>query len=245
MQKIILFFIALPLSCYAFDHSYKDYDAFLKKNVIFKNKQSYVNYKNVKNKTDQLDRFLKTVSNITETEYKKWNDNQRLSFLINSYNAFTIKLIVDNYPVKSIKDIGSFFSSPWKKKFFKFLGKDQHLDGIEHSMIRKEFDEPRIHFAVVCASIGCPTLQNFAFSAQDLETQLDKSALNFLTDTNKNRIEKENNKVFLSKIFDWYGDDFNNKYKSYIHYISKVLKTPIKDPDISFLKYDWSLNELK
>lgn len=236
-----------------FDHGHKSWDAFLKQNVLYSQKQTLVKYQDIKKNVAPLNTYLDTLSKVSIKEYDSFTEKQRLAFLINAYNAFTLKLIVKNYPVDSIKDIGSLFRSAWKKKFFILLGEERHLDYIEHGKIRKDFKEPRIHFAVNCASISCPNLQNFAFTAEKLDSQLNISARLFILDETKNRYDSAKNKIYLSKIFKWYGGDFKNKYGHYLNYIALVIskdpkiqeKVKGKDIETSFLSYDWNLNDNK
>ncbi len=178
---------------------------------------------------------------LSEKAFKKLAKNEQLAYLINAYNYYTIQLIISNYPTKSIKDLGSTFSSPWSKDFIQLFKKGDKisLDDIEHKMIRKNFDEPRIHFAVVCASIGCPPLRNEAFIASKIQDQLQDQAEQFLKDTTKNLIKGD--ELHLSKIFKWYGDDFNKTYGGYIPFVQKLLKT--KYSDVEWLDYDWNLND--
>ena len=236
-----------------FDHGHKSWDAFLKQNVLYSQKQTLVKYQDIKKNVAPLNTYLDTLSKVSIKEYDSFTEKQRLAFLINAYNAFTLKLIVKNYPVDSIKDIGSLFRSAWKKKFFTLLGEERHLDYIEHGKIRKDFKEPRIHFAVNCASISCPNLQNFAFTAEKLDSQLNISARLFILDETKNHYDSAKNKIYLSKIFKWYGGDFKNKYGHYLKYIALVIskdpkiqeKVKGKDIETSFLSYDWNLNDNK
>ena len=252
---LLVFSLIHSFQTFSFDHSHKVFNELLKKHVIVEGNQSLVNYQGLKEDSKQLDAYLKELSDPNITSYKKWRQSKKLSFLINAYNAFTIKLIIDNYPVKSIKDLGGFFSSPWKKEFISLFGKKIHLDQIEHGMIRKQFDEPRIHFAVNCASIGCPSLLNEAFQFNLLENQLERATKNFLTNKNKNIITKD--KVEFSKIFKWYGDDFNNKHKSFRHFIATKLASygqidsemaknlKANKLDYDWTSYDWNLNDKK
>lgn len=237
-MKLFLILI-LSFAASAFDHSHKIFNDVLSKRVQFKGHQSLVDYKGLKSKPKALNEYLKSLSSVSKSEYNQFSSKQKLSFLINAYNAFTLKLIIDHYPVKSIKDIGSIFSSPWKKEFFKLFGKEMNLDTIEHGMIRKDFKEPRIHFAVNCASIGCPSLAKSAFVAENLNSQLEAAAMNFLKNKDKNYALK--NTLKLSKIFDWYGGDFENLGGVEVYIKSKLgLKGKYK---IDYLDYDWNLNE--
>lgn len=245
------FFVSLNL--FAFDHNHSEFDKLLKETVSFEKKQSFVDYKKIKANPSPLKKYLSSLSAVKKSEFENWNAGERLAFLINAYNAFTIKLIVDNYPTQSIKDLGGFLKSPWKKEFFTLFGKQNHLDGIEHDMIRKKFDEPRIHFAVVCASIGCPPIQSFAFRASEIEKQFQIATKTFLLDPEKNSYDKKKKKMRLSKIFKWYGDDFNKKYGSYLKFISTRItedpglqkKIAAGEVNSSWNSYDWALNEKK
>ena len=152
--------------------------------------------------------------------------DQQLAFLINAYNAFTIQLIIQNIDAfnsgeaQSIRDLGSFFKSPWEQSFFKLLGKQRTLDWLEHEKIRVDFNEPRIHFALVCAAVSCPKLRSEAYQANQLDEQLENQTRLFLSDRDKNGVDEAG--IYLSKIFKWYGDDFNdvqrylNDYASYL-----------------------------
>ena len=255
MSKVLLFTIALLFagSSFAFDQSHKDFDSILKAHVSYKGSQSYVDYKTIKANPVALDKYLSSLSAVKKEDFDKWTAGNKLAFLINAYNAFTIKLIVKNYPVQQIKDLGSFLKSPWKIKFFKLSGKETHLDEVEHVMIRKNFDEPRIHFSVVCASIGCPPLHDFAFTGNGLEKQLKKATAAFLGDKEKNSYDAKKKKLRLSKIFKWYGDDFKKKYGSYLKFVSTRITTSKADQDLiakdkvssSWNSYDWNLNGKK
>jgi hypothetical protein len=234
-----------------FDHSHGAWNGWLKDHVTVKGPTSTVDYKKAKGNFGAVKDYLGNVSAVSRATYDGWAANQKLAFLINAYNAFTVQLIVDNYPLKSIKDLGSLFKSPWKKEFFQLFGEPQKLDGIEHGIIRKEFKEPRIHVAVVCASIGCPMLRNEAWTADKLEAQFDDSVKLFLSDPIRNKYDAGENRFIVSKIFDWYGGDFKEKYGSVQAFLASYLgKTPeekkkMADAKISYSEYDWKLNETK
>ncbi len=210
-QIFAIFTIFLATNAWGFDHSHKIFDQLLKNHVVVKDGQSMVSYQTIL-KNNKLDKYLKELSSLSRKEFDNFSSNEQLALLINTYNAFTIKLVLDHYPVKSIKDIGSFFSTPWKKKFVSFLGEKTNLDNIENILIRAQFKEPRIHFAINCASVGCPSLMNTAFIASRLEDQLDNSAKLFFTNHKKNHIN--GNTLFLSKILKWYVEDFKIKFGS-------------------------------
>lgn len=236
-----------------FDHAHKQWGLLLKQFVAVDGHESRVKYAKLKSDHLELDSYLKTLENVKNAEFSRFSEPQKLAFLINAYNALTIKLILDHYPVKSIKDIGSFLKSAWKIKFFTLLEEKKHLDNIEHDLIRKSFNEPRIHFALVCASNGCPALRPEAFTADELEKQLEEATRNFLNDKARNRYSQATNKLELSSIFKWYGEDFSKKHGSVETFVAtRITENPkeqaairSKKASISYLDYDWSLNDEK
>lgn len=222
--------------------SHEIFDELLNKYV---SKDGKVDYKGFIKEEKKLQEYLDLLSN-NAPDRKKWSKDEQLAYWINAYNAFTIKLIADNYPVESIKDLNPTLNVPmvntvWTKKFFKIGGEDTSLDDIEHKIIRKEFDEPRIHFAVNCASKSCPPLLNEAFKAEKLESQLEKAAKDFINNPKYNKISAD--KIEISQIFSWFKGDFTKK-GSLIDYLNKYSKVKIKpNAKVSNVKYDWSLNE--
>ncbi len=243
----------------AFDQQHTLWNDLLQKHVhmIQEARASQVDYKNFDK--PKLEKYLQSLSSLSRSQYQEFTREQKLVFLINAYNAFTVQLILDNYPISSIKKIGSIFSSPWKKKFVSLFGEKVSLDDIEHSMIRKDplFQEPRIHFAVNCASIGCPALLHEAFRADNLEAQLEKVTRAFLKDRKRNRIE--GTKVMLSPIFDWYEEDFEKGWKGYrkVEDFVQSYKEALADtPEqlkileggkftIAHTSYNWDLNDME
>jgi hypothetical protein len=187
------------------------------------------------------------------------DEQSKLAFWINSYNAFTLKVICDDYPVESINDlhfggliIGTVLNKTvWDRKFIVIGGAKLSLNNIEHDIIRKEFEDPRIHFALVCAAKSCPPLRSEAFVAKRLNEQLDDQGRVFLMDESKNRFSVDTNVAYLSKILDWYGDDFGKSREQRLLAIAPFLPAEIADnitadPEawrVSYLDYDWSLNE--
>ena len=253
---LILFVAALPLTILSackvnFNKlnstsepiNHQTWDALLKKHVSAEGKVDYAGFKE---DAAELDAYLKLLSDNHPNEVN-WSENERLAYWINAYNAFTVKLIVDNYPVKSIKEIGKgpnipFVNTPWDIKFIKIEGQTYDLNNIEHGILRKHFNEPRIHFAVNCASVSCPNLRNEAFIASRLDEQLSDSARQFLADSGKNKLRP--NKAELSKIFDWFKGDFTKNGQSLIQFLNQYAPVTLNpDAEISHLKYDWSLNE--
>ncbi len=263
---LAIFTPASAVFAQSFDHNYKAYDAQLKKHVTWlpDGKQSRVNYKGLAAERAELTKTLDSLSGVTPAQFATFNKEQQMAFLINAYNAFTIELILSKYPdVKSIKDLGSTFSSPWKKSFFKLLGEERNLDWIEHDKLRPTgknivnggYQDPRIHVAIVCASIGCPAIPPEAFTGAKLDAQLDAGMARFVQDKTRNRFE--GGKLQVSSIFKWFRDDFEKGYKGF----SKVEDVFAKYADtlsndsaiqgqiraktvsINHLEYDWSLND--
>ncbi len=244
----------------AFDHSHAQWNGLLKKHVVLisDGKATQVNYAGMLSDHAELRTYLAALSALSRQEYEGFGNAQKLAFLINAYNAFTVELILSRYPdVKSIKDLGSLLTSPWKKKFFKLFGEEKSLDAIEHGMIRVPgaFDEPRIHMAVVCASVGCPALRNEAFVAERLNDQLEDGVVRFLSDHSRNRYDGATKSLEVSRLFDWYGKDFAAQAGSVANFLTRYAKQLAADadgeralrevkPKISFLDYDWSLNDV-
>lgn len=235
---------------FSFDHGHVKFDQLLGKHTGKKDGQTWVDYVGLKvSGRADLQSYLKTLSAVTPLQYKAFSSDQRLAFLINAYNAFTLEWILIHHPVKSIKDTGSILSSPWKKEFpgHRLLGVHFTLDSIEHDRIRKEFKEPRIHFAVNCASIGCPSLSPDAYTGNDLQSQLAEAEMEFFK--NPGKFIVKNKKAYLSAILDWYGEDFEIVFGSVENYISERSNfygvagdLPSQNVDIDFLDYDWNLN---
>lgn len=175
-----------------------------------------------------------------------WSEAEQIAYWINAYNVFTVKLIADNYPVESIKDLNPTLSIPtvrsiWTKEWFQIGGEDFSLDQIEHKILRKEFDEPRIHFAVNCASISCPVLRAEAYEANRLDAQLDEQARIFLNDESRNLIDVDRPRV--SKIFSWFTSDFTNG-QTVIEFINRFSQKQISpNAKLRYLDYDWFLND--
>ncbi len=174
-----------------------------------------------------------------------------MAFLINAYNAFTIKLILTKYPVDSIKAYGGLFvNSPWEKEFFTLFGKKSTLNHIEHDLLRKLYKESRLHFVLVCASRSCPPLITEAYVAGKLEQQFTDATTNFMRDTERNRFNAEKNKIEISKIFKWYKKDFTSSAGSVNAFVAPFMTDDVevrtlianKETKIQYLDYDWSLN---
>lgn len=200
-----------------------------------------VNYKGFQRDVRQLDMYLEDLSSHPPGE--PWSRSEKLAYWINAYNAFTIKLILDHYPLESIKDIADglpMIHSPWDIKFFAIGGVAMDLNTIEHEILRKKFNEPRIHFAINCASISCPKLRDEAYTAEKLEQQVEEQARDFINDPTRNRItEKE---ISLSKIFDWFQYDFTRQ-TDLLDFIQRYKPSLNEDLAIGYMEYDWGLNE--
>jgi hypothetical protein len=193
-----------------------------------------VNYKGFLKNMEKLKSYLNQLA--TNTVKDSWSKEDKLAYWINAYNAYTVKLILDNYPLKSIKDI----KDPWDVRFIKIGEKWMTLNDIEHNILRK-MEEPRIHFAIVCASVSCPKLSNKAFTAENLEQQLSSATTSFLADASRNTITPTELK--LSKIFRWFAKDFKQD-GDIISFINTYTKIDImENAKISFEDYDWNLNE--
>ena len=201
----------------------------------------WVDYRGFKKDERQLDAYLDQMAKIDPQTLGR---NEQMAFYINAYNAWTIKLILENYPgVTSIKDLGSFFRSPWKIKFVKINGETVTLDHLEHDILRPVFKDPRVHFALNCASFSCPKLPRVAFEAHQLEAQLEAATRAFINDPLRNRLGEDTPK--LSRIFKWYQADFT-KEASLESFLNRYLEAPISTgARMDYLSYDWSLNEVR
>jgi hypothetical protein len=194
-----------------------------------------VDYLGFKKDKSQLETYLQLLSaNIPDDS---WTENEKLAYWINAYNAFTVSLIVEHYPIKSIMDI----KNAWDIKFIELGDQTYSLNEIEHEIIRKEFNEPRIHFVLVCAAVSCPVLLNEAYAADQLEQQLQQQGVRFINDPSKNFIKTKKAKV--SQLFNWFADDFtkNGSIIDYLNQFSTIKLEP--NATIDFLAYNWDLNE--
>ncbi len=245
-----------------FDHEYAAWNALLRRHVAWNDKgvASSVSYREFAAERAALRQVLDAFSSVSRTDYDAWSKPRRLAFLVNAYNAFTVELVLTRYPdLKSIKDIGTLFQNPWKRKFFRLLGDERSLDFVEHEMIRAPgaFDDPRIHFVLVCASVGCPALRPETILPDRLDAQLDDSLQRFLRDRSRNRFDPRTGKLEVSRIFDWYRADFEQGYRGiasrealFARYADLLADDP-KDRqaiaqarvEITFLDYDWTLND--
>jgi len=271
-RRLALAILLAPFAVLAqFDHAHPAWDALVKKHVklIDGGKSSQVRYAAFAKDRAALGAYLAEVSKVSEAQFKSWPRAERMAFLINAYNALTVELILGKYPdLKSIRDLGSiFFNSPWKKKFFTLFGRESFLDEIEHGMLRKPgaYDEPRVHYAVNCASIGCPMLREEAFVAPRLDAQLEEQARRFLSDRSRNRFNPASGALEVSEIFNWFKEDWSSGYRgmgaagpvtSREQYFARYADLLADQPahreivaagraPIGHLDYDWSLNDAR
>ena len=219
------------------DHSL--YGELLKKYV----KDGVVDYRGFKNDEALLDQYLKVLENI---EVNSLSRDEQFAFYVNVYNSWTIKLILSAYPgIDSIKDLGNIFKTPWEKKIVRINGEIITLDDVEHKILRKKFKDPRIHFAVNCASKSCPPLISEPYQGSTLNQQLDDSTRAFINDPKSNYLK--DNKLYVSKIFDWFPEDFDDDIIGFfLQYAEGEFKEELEAQKnkikIKYLHYDWSLN---
>jgi len=258
-------------AAHAFDHSHAAWDALVKRHVklVDGGKASQVRYADFARDRAALKAYLAEVSKVGEAEFGGWSKAQQMAFLINAYNAWTVELILTKYPdLKSIRDLGNIvFNSPWKRKFFTLFGRESYLDQVEHEILRKPgaYDEPRVHYAVNCASVGCPMLREEAFVAARLDAQLEEQARRFISDRTRNRFNPRTGKLEVSEIFKWFKEDWTSGYRGiggagpvtsreqyFARYADLLADSPAdrrlvaegKAP-IAHLDYDWSLNDAR
>ncbi|AZJ34681.1 DUF547 domain-containing protein [Tenacibaculum singaporense] len=211
------------------------FDALLKKHV---NTKGSVNYKGFKQDETQLKAYLNKLA-VTKPQ-KSWSAAKAKAFWANAYNAYTIQLILDNYPLKSIMNIKKKGKDAWSIPFAKVGGKTYTLNQIEHEILRKKYSDPKIHVAVNCASGSCPQLANYTFTEKNYESKTTLLMKKFINDSSRNKISE--NKVQLSKIFEWFQEDFT-KEGDLINFLNQYSNVKINQKaKISYLKYDWSLN---
>ena len=224
------------------EFSHELFDQVLQEHV---DSQGRVNYAGLKNAPGTLESYLDLLA--VNAPSDKATFQTGLAFWINAYNALTIKGVVDNYPTTSVRKIklfGGFFS----RIKFQVGGRSYTLDNIEHDIIRYEYGDPRIHFALVCASLGCPILEKRAFVPETLEERLDNATAKFINNPEKVRLDRENRVLYLSRIFEWYAEDFEDTHDSVINFIAEYF--PETDAaflkkekvQLQYLEYDWSLN---
>jgi hypothetical protein len=263
-MKRMLFAIALvigPPQIHAAGFDHTAWDGLLQRHVVTvgRGHATQVDYSGIATERIRLEEYLATAAAVTRTSFDRWAEAEQLAFLINVYNAWTIELILTGDPeIGSIKDLGSWWQSPWKRSFIDLFGARVSLDDIEHGLIRDadRYREPRIHFAVNCASIGCPALRPEAYTGERLTAQLGDATEIFLGDRSRNRLDGDVLRV--SPIFKWYRADFERGWGGYTSLAqflaTHALALGLSDTDvvrlqsgaiaIEFLDYDWRLNRI-
>lgn len=248
--KLIPFILLLSLSCASMHPEQKgskpvNHDVFNALLTKYVDAQGGVNYAALKKDNQSLNSYVDMLSKNGPDE-STWSKDEQLTYWINAYNALTLQLVLKYYPIKSIRELGSSIKIPlvstaWDIEVFSVGGESLSLNNIEHNIIRKNFEEPRIHFVLVCAAKSCPKLRNEAYAVDRLEEQLADQTRDFLSNPTKNKITE--NKLQLSKLFSWYEGDFT-KNESLISFLDKYTDVTIgKRPSKKFMDYDWSLNE--
>jgi len=254
-----------------FDHRHQAWDALVKKHVVLVDggNASQLRYAGMQKDRAQLKSYIETLSGVSRREFDGWTKAQRMAFLINAYNAFTVEKILTRYPdIQSIWDFGKIFGNPFKDKFFKLFGEDFSLDRVEHETLRKPgaYNDPRVHFAVNCASVGCPMLREEAYVADRLGSQIEEQTRRFLSDRTRNRFNSTEGALEVSKIFDWFKEDWTSGYlgldskgpsitsreQFFAGYADLLADQPEdrarmreRRTEIRFLDYDWNLNGAK
>lgn len=243
---IIVFTIAVspaPPLCETadFDHSHRLYGKVLNEYVY----DGLVDYSALQSSPELLNAYLNNLGNIHRAEFDLWTENEQKAFLINLYNAAILKFIIDHYPVSSVKKMGDWFSSPWKDKFVQLFGEITTLDFIEHELLRKNFNDPRIHFALVGAAKGYPPLGNKPYTAKKINKELREQGKLFMSQPEKNSIDRENSTLYLSPIFKWFKDDFKVRARTLNAFVSNYFpgRPNLRNYKIKYTDFDWSLND--
>ncbi len=235
-------------ACLDLDHSHQSFSDLLSRHV----QGGRVDYDALLADRSSLDAYTASLEAVCADDFNRFSGKQRVAFWINSYNAYTLQLILDNYPLESIRDIGLLPYAAFRKEFIplQVLGDDPlSLEDIEHGQLRANFHEPRVHFALVCASESCPPLRSEAYRADALSPQLNDQAHSFLNDPTKNRLDVAAGTLYLSRIFEWFSEDFLAADPSLAAYVVRYLPEDhmaLLNSDslkIEFLDYDWSLNK--
>ena len=239
-----------------FDHGHRALGAVLDEVL----EDGLVDYAALRRSPEPLDSYLSALSSVTPKQLGEWTRAQRFAFWINVYNAFTLQLVRDEGPVDSIKDIGGWFSTPWKQRFVpmgsfdpKGKGRRLCLDDIEHRILRPRFGDARLHAAVNCASRGCPPLRPAPYQSATLERQLTEQARSWLLDRGRNDLRVDRGAVRVSRIFDWYVEDFGDGDAEVVGWIASqleeghqadALRAAGPGVKVRYLDYDWGINAL-
>jgi hypothetical protein len=235
----------------AFEHG--AWDGLLKRHVVVLpgGKASQVSYAGMARERASLASYLQRLSQVGRAQFDAWPREEQIAFLINSYNAFTVEKVLTRYPdIASIWDFGRLIGNPFRDDFFLLLEGRRSLDWIEHEMLRKRYRDARIHYALNCASVGCPMLREEAYIAARLEAQLEDQARRFLSDRERNRMR--GGRLEVSKIFDWFEEDFAPRERYFARYAELLADSPgerrlIREgrARLAFLDYDWTLNDFR
>jgi hypothetical protein len=230
----------------AFDHTHAQWGGLLERNavVLEGGKASRLRYAGMAGARAELKSYLGSLSAVPRAEFDGWTRDEQMAFLINAYNAFMVEKILQRYPdIRSVWDYGKLFGNPFKDEFFALLGRRASLDRIEHDLLRKSYREARVHFALNCASVGCPMLRAEPYVAHRLQMQLEDQARRFLSDASRNRYR--DGRLEVSKIFDWYKEDFEPREAYFARYAQLFGADPaaIRAARLTFLDYDWALND--
>lgn len=234
-----------------------DYDLYAEVLKTYVDEQGFVDYEGLQDNREALDRFNQSLGDVSPETYAAWSDREKIAFLINAYNSFTLQSIIDQEPIKaSIRDI----PGVWRIRQFEIAGQRKTLDNIEHQTLRVDFNEPRIHAAVNCSAISCPPLRREPYTGEQLDQQLEDQVKQWLSSPHGVQIDREAGEVRISALFDWFGEDWletyggqegyagSDKERAALHFISQYV-----DPDdrayledgnyrVRYLDYDWSLN---
>lgn len=236
---LIVGFCGAACPAFAFDHSHALFAAVLRQHVT----NGLVNYRALKQNPRELNAYLGEANKVKESAFKQWRREQQLAFLLNLYNASVLKLIIDDYPLKSIKKIGGWFNRPWDVEVVPLFGNRANLGYLEHELIRK-YREPRIHFALVCGALGCPELRPEPYLQEKLDAQLSDQGRKFMRDQTKNRVDAESKTLYLSPIFRWFAEDFTKYSGSVVRFVQAYRPDmPNAAWKIRYTDYDWSLND--
>jgi hypothetical protein len=237
-----------PRPAVSFDHDHSSFTVMLRRYV----QDGRVDYAAWKGGGEvELHFYLATLESVRRGDYERWTREQKLAFWINAYNGNTIRLILAHFPVRSIRSIGNLPLAAFRDHFIwmpEFQKGRMSLDQIEHKILRKQFGEPRVHFAIVCAAKGCPVLQSEAYRAAALNNQLEEATRQFIRDPARNRFDAESRTLYLSSIFKWFRGDFEQTGGTRTAFVVRYAEEPTAvairtgSVRVVFLPYDWSLN---
>lgn len=245
---------AAPAAARGFDPSHAAWSALLERHVVLIDggKASRVRYSGLVRERAALQAYLGALAAVTRPQFERWPRAEQMAFLINTYNARMVQKVLTRYPdLRSVWDFGRFFGNPFRDDFFILLGRRASLDDVE-GMLRKPgaYDEPRVHFALNCASVGCPMLRPEAYVGAKLDAQLEDQARRFLTDRSRNRFDAVSGRLEVSRIFDWYEDDWPPRYLAdhaaqLADGASARARIAAGEFELAYLDYDWTLNDAR